>query len=235
MMRGENAREGQSGAALLEFAIGATVFITALFGVIEFGRLLWTHNALADATRRGARYAVTHSAADADKVKNIVVYGTEEQGTKPVVHGMNAEGVTVHVEYAAGSAGLPYGVGQGSATVFIEGFDFRFLIPLFGTSLRMPSYKTTLTAESAGTDGSTTPPSATPTPTPSPTPVPTPTPVATPTPAPTPVPTPAPTPAPTPVPTPTPARSCKKGETPASAGCVCRPPLRLNSSNGKCQ
>ncbi|HEV2707924.1 MAG TPA: TadE family protein [Pyrinomonadaceae bacterium] len=234
-MRGENSREGQMGAALLEFAIGATVFITALLGVVEFGRLLWTHNALADATRRGARYAVTHSANDADKVKNIVVYGTEEPGAKPLVHGMDAEGVTVQVEYAAGSAGLPYGVGQGSATVFVEGFQFRFLIPLFGTSLQMPSYKTTLTAESAGTDGSTAP-TGTPTPTPSPTPTTTPTPVPTPTPTPTPAPTPSatPTPAPTPAPTPTPARSCNRGESPASAGCVCRPPLRLRS-NGKCQ
>ena len=49
--------KNQRGAALVEFALVATVFLTVLFGIIEFGRLLWTHNALTDATRRGVRYA----------------------------------------------------------------------------------------------------------------------------------------------------------------------------------
>ncbi|HEX8424115.1 MAG TPA: TadE/TadG family type IV pilus assembly protein, partial [Pyrinomonadaceae bacterium] len=48
----------ERGAALLEFAIGATLFLSATFGVIEVGRLLWVHNSLVDATRRAARYAV---------------------------------------------------------------------------------------------------------------------------------------------------------------------------------
>nr|MDQ3746139.1 pilus assembly protein [Acidobacteriota bacterium] len=43
------AREGERGAALLEFAIGATVFMTVVFGVLQFGVLLWTHNALTGA------------------------------------------------------------------------------------------------------------------------------------------------------------------------------------------
>ena len=47
----------ERGASLLEFAIAATVFLTVIFGVLECGRFLWTHNALKDAARRGARYA----------------------------------------------------------------------------------------------------------------------------------------------------------------------------------
>ncbi len=50
----------ERGASLVEFSIAATVFLTVMFGVIEFGRALWTHNALADAARKGARYAVVN-------------------------------------------------------------------------------------------------------------------------------------------------------------------------------
>ena len=59
----QNTKSGQRGATLVEFAIGATVFLTAMFAVIEFGRALWTHNALADAARRAARYAVNQPAS----------------------------------------------------------------------------------------------------------------------------------------------------------------------------
>ena len=43
--------KSERGAALVEFAIVATIFFSVLFGVLEFGRLFWTHNCFA---RRGA-------------------------------------------------------------------------------------------------------------------------------------------------------------------------------------
>ena len=58
MYRSLNGKAGQRGATLVEFAIAATVLLTAIFAVLEFGRALWTHNALSDAARRGARYAI---------------------------------------------------------------------------------------------------------------------------------------------------------------------------------
>lgn len=48
----------QAGVAAVEFALVCAVFFTALLGVIEFGRLLWTWNAATEATRLGARLAV---------------------------------------------------------------------------------------------------------------------------------------------------------------------------------
>ena len=81
-------RRGERGSALVEFTIGALVFLTATFGVLEFSRLLWTHNALSDAARRGARYAVTHPSADESAVKNIVVYGNEAGSGNPIVQNL---------------------------------------------------------------------------------------------------------------------------------------------------
>ena len=221
------ARRGERGSALVEFTVGAFVFLTAVFGVLEFSRLLWTHNALSDAARRGARYAVTHPAADAGAVKNVVIYGNEEGDGRPIVNDLAADQVSV--EYANSPVTGVFGYPGGMVTVSITDYEFRLVVPLLGTTITLPDYRTTLTAESAGMI----PPDITPTPTPGPTA--TPTPSATPTPpTPTPTPTPAPTatpPPPTPTPEPTP-RACRRGES-VSTGCVCKSPMKITGS-GKC-
>ena len=126
----------------MEFAIGATVFLTILFAVLEFGRALWVHNALADAARRGARYAVVHPASDCASVKNVVVYGDAAGGSTPLVDNLTTS--NVNINYSG------FGLGGGTATVSITGYEFQFVLPLVSTSITMPSYSTTLTAESAG-------------------------------------------------------------------------------------
>lgn len=142
MFRSKRKREAERGATLLEFAIGAVVFLTAMFAVIEFGRALWTHNALSDAARRGARYAVNHPAGDIGAVKNVVVYGDPAGGAKPVVSNLTTS--NVQVQYSN------YGLGAGTVSVSITGYQFQFVIPILGTTISMPNYNTTLTGENAG-------------------------------------------------------------------------------------
>ncbi len=48
----------QDGAAAVEFALVAALFITLLLGLIDFGRILFIWNAAAEATRLGARTSV---------------------------------------------------------------------------------------------------------------------------------------------------------------------------------
>ena len=142
MKQNKRFKSNERGATLVEFSIAATVFLTAMFGVIEFGRALWTHNALADAARRGARYAVLHSAEDAEKVKNVVVYGDEDGGGQPMLPNLTTTNVSV--SYAN------YSLNRGTATVSITGYQFEFVIPVVGTTITMPNYSTTLTGESVG-------------------------------------------------------------------------------------
>ena len=153
-MSKKRERKGERGAALMEFTIGASVFLTVIFGVLQFGVLLWTHNALTDAVRRGARYAINQcdpadgscpgSSTSVDRAKNMVVYGTPNPatGAQPVVKGLTTD--NVQVNYSG------FGVNDGSVTVSIVNYDFSFVVPLFGTTLRMPAYQTTLTGENAG-------------------------------------------------------------------------------------
>jgi Flp pilus assembly protein TadG len=249
MTRGTRHGRGERGSALVEFTIGAFVFLTATFGVLESSRLLWTHNALSDAARRAARYAVNHASADETTVKNVAVYGNPEGTGSSLVNGLTTD--KVGVQYITSPVTGVFGYPGGSVTVSVTNYQFRFVVPMLGTTITMPDYHTTLTAENAGTippdiGPSPTPvPSPTPTPAPTPTPTPTPAPTVTPTPAPTatptpaptatptPAPTPTPTPRPTPTPTPPPPPACSKGEKPSVTGCVCKPPMSLNGA-GKC-
>ncbi|HEX8000220.1 MAG TPA: TadE family protein [Pyrinomonadaceae bacterium] len=137
-----NHRKNERGSTLVEFAIGATVFFTAMFAVIEFGRALWTHNALADAARRGARYAVNHSTSDSIGVKNMVVYGNQAGTGTPLVDNLKAE--NVQVLYS------DFSLGKGTVSVSIVNYKFQMAIPLVGGSINMPAYNTTLTGENVG-------------------------------------------------------------------------------------
>jgi Flp pilus assembly protein TadG len=159
----------QRGASLAEFAMVAGFFFTLILGIIEFSRLLYTHNALADAARRGARYAVLNP-KDSNCAIYAAVYGethitkTEVSGHPPVcastgtalLNGLTPSNVTVSW---AGSdedmnpstaASTDYGQNLGTATVSVQNYDFNLSIPFFRMTLRMPAYRTTLNAESAG-------------------------------------------------------------------------------------
>lgn len=148
-MRAKNFRHSEKrcderGAALLEFAIGATLFLSAVFGVMEVGRLLWVHNSLVDATRRAARYAVNQgmSGAAQAEAKNMAVYGNAGGTGQPLVQDLATTQVKITYQN--------FELGGGTVTAEIENYDFKFVLPLVGKTMRLPAYKTSLTGENAG-------------------------------------------------------------------------------------
>jgi hypothetical protein len=48
------------GQTLVEFALVIPLFLTLLFTVVDFGRVVWANNSLANAAREAARFAVVH-------------------------------------------------------------------------------------------------------------------------------------------------------------------------------
>jgi Flp pilus assembly pilin Flp len=165
-MRRSALRKGEQGTTMAEFALIAGVFFMIIFGIIEFGRLLYTHNALTDAARRGARYGALHLEADKPCVKNVVVYGeTHVDPTTcapigpPLINGLTIANVVV--DYAGAdddndpnTPPTAYGMNLGTVTVSIQNYTFNLSIPFFHQTLTMPHYTTTLTAECAGTQPS---------------------------------------------------------------------------------
>lgn len=154
---------------MAEFAIIAAVFFMLIIGIIEFARLLYTHNALTDATRRGARYAVLHPQGAAC-VPNVVIYGEAnidpdscgpKTGAQPLINGLTAANINVvylgaDLDNDPSTPPTGYGMNLGTATVTIGppdalSYQFTLSIPFFRRQLNMPTYTTTLTSESAGT------------------------------------------------------------------------------------
>ena len=171
-MRKKDFRKNERGTSMAEFAVVATFFFMLIFGVIEFGRLLYTHNALTDAARRGARYAVIHEAEVAQDgafrvakcVRNVVMYGESHISAYPACDPPAGQPVLINgiasatIEVAFNGQDLdgvpsspnPYGANLGTATVRITNYNFNFNIPLLHRALTLSAYTTTLPAESAG-------------------------------------------------------------------------------------
>src|SRR5437773_5225212 len=88
----------EKGQTLVEFASVTLLFFTLVFGIIEFGRALWTWNTIVQATRAGARYAaVAIPTSNNAEIKNVVVYNdpNADASSKPVVPGLTEANVKV--------------------------------------------------------------------------------------------------------------------------------------------
>lgn len=49
---------GQRGASMVETAITLALLLTIAFGIMEYGRVLYTYHAVSNAARLGTRYAI---------------------------------------------------------------------------------------------------------------------------------------------------------------------------------
>ena len=59
-MLGERKKENQRGATAVEFAIVILLFLTIVFGIIEFGLLMYNQHIVTNAGREGARYGIVY-------------------------------------------------------------------------------------------------------------------------------------------------------------------------------
>lgn len=59
-------RRREDGQAMVEFALILPIFLLILCGIIDFGWLFYNQLSLNNACREGARYAVVHTAENAD-------------------------------------------------------------------------------------------------------------------------------------------------------------------------
>ena len=57
---GARHRARWSGQGLVEFSLVIPIFVVMLFGIVDFGRVIWARNSLENAAREGARYAIVH-------------------------------------------------------------------------------------------------------------------------------------------------------------------------------
>lgn len=156
------SRPSQRGQTLVEFALVVMVFLVVMFGLLEFARALWTWNTIVQATRAGARFAVVETPlGNNDAIKNYVVYLNSAGSGDPVLPGLTTSNVTVTFRkidqtltsgaYESTAAATPAEKYQADVVqVGISGYAFNFVVPIFGTSITLPAFTTTLSLEGLG-------------------------------------------------------------------------------------
>ena len=74
-------RRRQRGSALAEFGLTLPLFLTMVFGIIEFGQAIWMYNTVCEAAREGARYAATHGTSSGSPATAKMVEDTIKSKT----------------------------------------------------------------------------------------------------------------------------------------------------------
>ena len=124
----EKLRKSEQGSAAVEFALILPVLASILFGTIDFGRMMWFQEVLANATRVGARQATLFGAGNGQAAVTAAVANALATG------GVNPAGLNVQVTgagFVAAQAGLP-AFGQPvnvNATVPFNFFVIDRLVP----------------------------------------------------------------------------------------------------------
>jgi Flp pilus assembly protein TadG len=143
----------QRGLTTVEFAIVGLLFFVILFAVIEFGRLLFAWNTLAEVTRRGARLAVVCPVDDAASIQRLAVLMDADGTGQPVIGGLSPSHVNILYLDSNGTTVANPQTSFGSiqyVQVQIDGYQHQFIVPVVGRWLTPPAFQTTLPRESLG-------------------------------------------------------------------------------------
>ncbi len=137
-------RTAQSGTTTVEFAIVAAVLFVVLFGIVEFGRTMFTLSVLNEGTRRGARVAAVCTLNDPKIV---------EETTFANLPGLSAANVVVEYLDQTGTV-LPNPAGSWDliryVRVRIVNYSYQMWIPFLDITLNTPQFAGTLPRESLG-------------------------------------------------------------------------------------
>lgn len=145
---------GNSGVVLVELALVGLIAFILLFGAIEFGRLMYTWNVMTEGTRRGARVAAVCpiDSAGQDKVRRATLFRDPNgDGSAGDIAFPDLEPDNVLVEYLTASGGAAATRNEVEfVRVSIINYELQLFIPVISPTITMPSFATTLPAESLG-------------------------------------------------------------------------------------
>ena len=132
-------KRSQQGLTTVEFSIVATLLMILLFGVIEFGRLMYTFAVLGEGTRRAARLAA------------VCPIGSPNINTADFANLPRFGGANLSVLYLD-AAGFPTVFYNAISYVQVQVVDYRLplAIPFVDPTVVTPSFRVTLPRESLG-------------------------------------------------------------------------------------
>ena len=115
----------ERGAAAMEFALILPILATMVFGMIDFGRMLWFQEVLVNATRDGARQGTLFNSGNGQTEIQQVIAQALNNG------GVSASGLSVSVNGVGSGQGNPLTV---TSTIPWQFFVIDNLIPAISTN-----------------------------------------------------------------------------------------------------
>jgi hypothetical protein len=94
----------QRGASLVEFAIILLVFLSMLFGVIEFGLIVYNQQVINNASREGARAGIVVRAPR--KIDGVTYLRTTESEIREIVRSFASENLVTFGDDSLGDANI---------------------------------------------------------------------------------------------------------------------------------
>lgn len=129
MMIQARCTKRRRGASLLEGALSMTVFLTILFGIMEFGRMVWIYNLVSHGAREATRYAIVRGSSSGRQasVSDIQAIVTARSP------GLETSRITTTVTFSPDQA-------AGSSAKVAVTYQFNPVVPFFpGTPLQLSS------------------------------------------------------------------------------------------------
>jgi Flp pilus assembly protein TadG len=116
-------RRSQSGQTLVESALVIIVLLFTLFGIIDFGQVLFFHQALVERARAGVRYSAVTYPFVASDIQNMTVYGNTAGTGNPILANLATSNVIAAQTGIQGCNGS-----RVSVTISNYPFDFSLFI-----------------------------------------------------------------------------------------------------------
>ena len=136
-----SAAHHERGSALVEFAIASTVTLTLIFGIVDYGRGLYTDHLVSYAARAGSRYAIVRGSACAVAgcPATSASIQTYVRGLAP---GVDTASMTVTTTWPGGNGCAAGANDPGCPVTVTVTYPFKFIVKL------MPSFTMQMTSAS---------------------------------------------------------------------------------------
>lgn len=125
-------RHGERGNGFIEFAIGAVALMLFVFGIIEFGLVLFTYHTVSNAARLGSRWAIVRG-ANCNTLDHCQAASADVQTyvRSQVVAIMDPTQVTVTATWPGNGGSCAVGSNARGCPVNVSvSYPFSFAIPL---------------------------------------------------------------------------------------------------------
>jgi Flp pilus assembly protein TadG len=128
--------EAERGSAMVEFAIVSTLALTLIFGIIEFGRALYTYHLVSSAARLGSRYAMVRGSACA-AAGCPADTGDVQTYVRSLAPGVNPASLAVTTTWSTAPGCISGANDPGCLVTVSVTYPFSFVVPLL-PSLTLP-------------------------------------------------------------------------------------------------